>query len=79
GNPIQSLGALVFDEDLGVYRFASGLLTSLVQDELLGADFIKGYRLRAVNNPASVDVLPVFAPTLPDQTPRFEFVVSGGN
>ncbi|MEL7360611.1 MAG: DUF4270 family protein [Bacteroidota bacterium] len=79
GNPIQSLGALVFDEDLGVYRFASGLLTSLLQDELLGADFIKGYRFRAVNNPASVDVLPVFAPTLPDQTPRFEFVVSGGN
>ncbi|MEM6782938.1 MAG: DUF4270 family protein [Bacteroidota bacterium] len=76
--PVQSLGALVFDDDLGVYRFASSLLRSLVQDELLGADIILGYRLRVPNDPASVSVLPIFSPTLPDQTPSLKLVVSGG-
>ncbi|MEM8600632.1 MAG: hypothetical protein AAGF99_11990 [Bacteroidota bacterium] len=78
-NALLRLGVMVFDADLGVYRLSSATLTSFMQDEILGANVFSGYQLRVPNDPASLDVLPVFSPELPDQAPRFEFVVSGGN
>ncbi|MEM9997683.1 MAG: hypothetical protein AAF809_08275, partial [Bacteroidota bacterium] len=78
-NPLVRIGRLAYDSELGEYRFSSVALTNAMQDELLGSVQFERFVVRLVSTPAAVSVLPIFGPSLTDQTPRFEFIVTDSN
>ncbi|MEM8559279.1 MAG: hypothetical protein AAGG50_15765 [Bacteroidota bacterium] len=78
-NPLVRIGRLGYDNELGEYRFSSVALTNAMQDELLGSVQFERFVVRLVSTPAAVSVLPIFGPSLTDQTPRFEFIVTDSN
>jgi hypothetical protein len=57
---------------------ASSVITSLVQDLLLGSAEVTRFEVRLPVSPVSLDVLPLVLPGLPDQPrPRFNLTVVG--
>lgn len=87
-SPLIRIGRMAFDNELGEYRFSSIALTGAMQDELLGTEQFERFvvqigassrQLGSANTAATVSVLPVFGPSLSDQTPRFEFIVTDSN